>query len=76
MPVQHTVMLIRKLFLCPYTIQASATKPETFFWVEPDFGSKIRVESSQVGPQGRKMGPIGSGWPKIGFKFGFNPIMS
>ena len=21
------------------------------------------------------MGPIGSGWPQIGFKFGFNPIM-
>ena len=52
-----------------YTIQASATKPETFFRVEPDFGSKIRFESGQVGPQDRKTGPIRSGWPQIGFKF-------
>ena len=27
----------------------------------------------KIGPQGKKMGPIG--WPQIGFKFGFNPIM-
>ena len=26
-------------------------------------------------PQGRKTGPIGLGWPQIGFTFGFNTIM-
>ena len=39
--------------------------------LDPKFG---RVESGRVGPQGQKMGPIGSGWPQKGFKFGFNPI--
>ena len=46
--------------------------------VKPDFGPKIRVESGQVGSQDQKRvqsGPIGSGWPLIGFKFRFNPIM-
>ena len=43
----------------------SAAKPDPFFWVEPDFGPKIRVESGQVGPQGQKTCPIGSGWPQI-----------
>ena len=52
-----------------------AAKPDPFFRVEPDFGPKIWVESGRVGPQGRKTGPIGSGWPQIGFKFGFNSIM-
>jgi hypothetical protein len=55
--------------------QSSAAKPDPFFRVEPDFGPKIWVESGRVGPQGRKTGPIGSGWPQIGFKFGFNPII-
>ena len=39
-----------------------------------NFGPKIRVESGQVSPQGQTMGPIRSGWPQIGFKFGFNSI--
>ena len=30
---------------------------------------------SRVGFQDPKMGPIGSGWPQKGFKFGFNPIL-
>ena len=48
----------------------------TRFWgVELTFGPKIWVESGWLDPQGKKMGPIGSGWPLIGFKFGFNPIM-
>ena len=53
----------------------SVVKPDPFFQVEPDFGPKNRVDSGRVGPQGQKTGPIGSGWPQIGFKFGFNPIM-
>ena len=40
--------------------------PTRFFGLNP---------SGRVGPQGRKTGPIGSCWPQIGFKFGFNPIM-
>ena len=54
---------------------SSATKPDPFFWVEPNFGPKIRVELGRVGPQEQKTGPMGSGWPQIVFKFGFNPIM-
>ena len=50
-------------------------KPDPFFWVEPDFGPKIWVESGRVGPQSQKTGPIRSGWPQIWFKFGFNPVM-
>ena len=46
----------------------SAAKPDPFFRVEPNFGPKIRVELGRVGPQGQKKGPIGSGWPQIGFK--------
>ena len=68
----------RNLYLINYdfkSLETSAAKPDPFFRVEPDFGPKIRVESGQVGPQGKKTGPIGLGWPKIGFKFGFNPIM-
>jgi hypothetical protein len=49
--------------------------PTRFFRVEPNFGPKIRVESGRVGPHGQKTGPIGSGWPQKGFKFGFNLIM-
>jgi hypothetical protein len=56
-------------------VRNSAAKPDPFFWVEPNFGPKIRVEPGWVGPQGQKTGPIGSGWPQKGFKFGFNPIM-
>ena len=44
-------------------------------FVKPNFGLKIRVELGRVGPEGKKMGPIGSSWPQIEFKFGFNPIM-
>ena len=55
--------------------QVSVAKPNPFFQVEPDFGLKIQVESGRVGLQGQKMGPIGSGWPQIGFKFRFNPLM-
>ena len=43
--------------------------------VEPDFGPKIWVGSGRVGPDSKKTGPIRLGWPQIGFKFGFNPIM-
>ena len=42
-------------------------------WAKPD--PFCRVESGQVGRQDKKTGPIGSGWPQIGFKFGSNPIM-
>ena len=52
-------------------VWASAAKPDPLFWVEPNFGPKIRIESGRVGPQGQKTGPIGSGWPQIGF----NPII-
>ena len=51
----------------------SVAKPDPFFQVEPDFGPKILVGSGW--PSGSKMGPIGSVWPQIGLKFGFNPIM-
>ena len=57
------------------SLLCSAAKPDPFFRVEPDFGLKIRVESGRVGPQGQKTSPIGSGWPQIGFKFGYNPIV-
>ena len=50
-------------------------KPNPFFWVEINFGPIIQVELGGAGPQGQKKGPIGSGWPQIGFKFGSNPIM-
>ena len=53
----------------------SAVKPDPFICVEPNFGPKILVESGLVGPQVKKMGPIALGWPQIGFKFEFNPIM-
>lgn len=56
-------------------IEDSAAKPDPFFRVKPNLVPKIRVELGQVGPQGKKTGPIGLGWPQIGFKFGFNPIM-
>ena len=46
-------------------LRFSAAKPDPFF----------RVESGRVGPQDKKTGPIGSGQPQIGFRFGFNPIM-
>jgi hypothetical protein len=55
--------------------ESRAAKPDQFFRVEPNFGPKIWVESGRVGLQGQKPGPIGSGWPQIFFKFGFNPIM-
>ena len=45
--------------------------PTLFFGLNPIFGPKIRVELGRSGSQGQKMGPIGSGWPQIGF----NPIM-
>ena len=47
-------------------IKISAMKPNPFFWVEPNFGPKIWIESGQVGPQIKKTGPIGSGCPQIG----------
>ena len=49
-------------------------KSDPFFWVKLNFGPQIWVELDQVAPQGPKTGPIGSGWPQIGFKFRFNPI--
>jgi hypothetical protein len=55
--------------------ERSRAKPDPFFLVEPNFGPTIWVELGQVDPQGHKTGPIGSSWPQIGFKFGFNPIM-
>ena len=42
-----------------YWLGCSAAKPDPFFWKEPNFGAKIRVESDWVGPQGRKIGPVG-----------------
>ena len=39
-------------------LQSSAAKPDPFFWVEPNFGPKIRIELGRVGPQGKKTGPI------------------
>jgi hypothetical protein len=56
-------------------LKSSAAKPDPFFPVETDFGHKIRVESGRDGPQDQKTGPIGSGWPQIGFRVRFNPIM-
>ena len=56
----------------------SAAKPDPFFGLNPILDPKFgfsRVQSGRVGPQGQKTGPIGLGWPQIGFKFGFNPIM-
>ena len=61
--------------LTGWSLWGSVAKPDPFFRVEPNFGPKIWVELGQVGPQGRKTSPIGLGWPQIGFKFGFNPIM-
>ena len=49
------------------SLETSAAKPDPFLRVEPDFGPKIRVELGRVCPQGRKTGPIGSGWYQIGF---------
>ena len=43
-------------------------------WSEPDFDPNFGL-SGRVCSQGKKTGPIGSGWPQIRFKFGFNPIM-
>jgi hypothetical protein len=56
-------------------VSSSAAKPDPFFWVEPNFGPKIRVELGRVSPQGQKTGPIRSGWLQKRFKFGFNSIM-
>ena len=52
-------------------IEISAAKSKMFFQVQPN----LRVQTVQVGPQDPKTGPIGSDWPQIEFKFGFNPIM-
>ena len=53
---------------------SSSAKPDPFFQVEPYFGPEIWVELGRVGLQGQKTDPIGSAWPQIGFKLGFNPI--
>ena len=29
-----------------------AAKPDQFFWLEPNFGPKLWIESGRVGPQG------------------------
>ena len=47
--------------------------PAQFFGLNPILDPKFGL--SRVGPQGRKTGPIGSGWPQTRFKFGFNPIV-
>ena len=52
--------------------QCGQTRP-VFFELNPIL--EIWVEFGWLGPQGWKMGPIGLGWPQIGFKLGFNPIM-
>ena len=39
------------------------------------FWAQFLGSNGRVGPQDPKTGPIGSGWPQIGFLFGFNPIM-
>ena len=61
--------------MSPCFLQASEAKPDPFFCVEPDFEPKIWVELGQFGPQDQKTGPIRLGWPQIGFKFTFNPII-
>ena len=71
----RSVDLNRNLYLINYdfrSLETSAAKPDPFFRVEPDFGPDIWVESGRICPQGQNMGPIVSGWPQIGFKFGFN----
>jgi hypothetical protein len=70
--IQSTICIIK---FGPRFIWTSAAKPDPFFWVETNFGPKIWVKSGRIGPQGHKMGPIRLGWPQIGFKFGFIPIM-
>ena len=59
----------------PRFIWTSVAKPDPFFGVEPDFRPKIWNKLGRIGPQGKKMGPIWLGWPQIGFKFRFVPIM-
>ena len=60
---------------CAGLVMTSAAKPDLFFRVQPDSGPNFRVQTSRVGPQDPKTGPIGSGWPLKGFKFRFNSIM-
>ena len=62
------------VFLHSALLQLTMAKPDPFR-VHPDFGPNFRVQTGRVGPQDPKTGPIGSGWPKKGFKFGFNPVM-
>jgi hypothetical protein len=57
-------------------VSVIAAKPDPFFPVQPNFWPNFWVQMGRVGPQDPKTGPIGSGWPLKGFKFGFNPIMS
>ena len=52
-----------------------AAKPDPVFWVQPNFGLNFWVQTGWVGPQDPKVGPIRSGWPQKGFKFGFNSKM-
>ena len=64
-----TIILVNALY-CDYCGQ---TRPVflcwTHFWTQ-HFGW---VRSGW--PSGSKTGTMGLGWPQIGFKFGFNPIM-
>ena len=47
--------------------------PTCFFGLNTFLDQKFGL--NRIGPQGQKTDPIGSGWPQIGFKLGFNPIM-
>ena len=66
--IQSTMCIIK---FGPRFIWTSVARPDPIFWVErnfrpkiwvePNFEPKIWVESGLVGPQGKKIGPIGSG---------------
>ena len=74
--MQHNLALVENtiyLIVIRHQIQCGQTRPvfsgSTRFW------AYFRVQTGRVGPQDPKTGPIRSGWPLKGFKFGFNPIM-
>ena len=56
-------------------VKTSAAKPDPFFGLNPILDPKFGLSRVGFALTVKKMGPIGSGWPQIGFKFGFNPIM-
>ena len=72
--VRQAFQLWFSIFQAPWLHQVRPN-PTLFFRVGPNFAPKILVELSWVGNQGKKIGPIESGWSQIGCKFGCNPIM-